>query len=89
MGLDDRIMRMIRSHHEKIDGSGYPDNLVGEEIHPYARIASVIDIFDALTTRRSYKDAISSFPALQLMRDEMSDKLDRDVFRALVVMLKP
>jgi len=79
---------VIRSHHEKIDGSGYPDGLDRDEIHPYARIAAVIDIFDALTTRRSYKDAIRSFSALQLMRDEMSDKLDRDVFRALVEMLK-
>jgi HD-GYP domain-containing protein (c-di-GMP phosphodiesterase class II) len=79
---------VIRHHHEKLDGSGYPDALRHESIHPYARIAAVIDIFDALTTRRSYKGALESFPALHLMRDEMSDKLDPEVFRALVLMLK-
>jgi len=79
---------VIRHHHEKLDGTGYPDGLKGDEIHVYARLAAIIDIFDALTTRRCYKDALRSFPALQLMRDEMSDKLDAEIFRALVLMLK-
>lgn len=52
-GYDD-IKQMIRSHHEKMDGTGYPDGLKGEEIPYFARILSVVDTFDAMTTQRSY-----------------------------------
>lgn len=52
-GYDD-IKKIIRSHHEKMDGTGYPDGLKGEEIPYFARILSVADTFDAMTTQRSY-----------------------------------
>lgn len=52
-GYDD-IKQMIRSHHEKMDGTGYPDGLKGDEIPYFARILSVADTFDAMTTQRSY-----------------------------------
>jgi len=54
--------RIARSHHEKWDGSGYPDGLVGEDIPPEARIAAVADVFDALRCQRCYKP---EFPLLQ------------------------
>ena len=49
--------RIARHHHECFDGRGYPDGLVGEEIPLEARITAVADVFDALTTRRCYKQA--------------------------------
>lgn len=52
-GYDD-IKQMIRSHHERMDGTGYPDGLKGEQIPYFARILSVVDTFDAMTTQRSY-----------------------------------
>ncbi|MEG1687321.1 MAG: HD domain-containing protein, partial [Angelakisella sp.] len=51
------VLRGIECHHEKYDGSGYPQGLVGENIHKYARIAAVADVFDALMHKRCYKDA--------------------------------
>lgn len=49
---------MIRSHHERWDGKGYPDQLIGEEIPLLARITSIADAFDAMTSSRSYREAI-------------------------------
>jgi response regulator RpfG family c-di-GMP phosphodiesterase len=48
---------IAHQHHEKYDGSGYPQGLKGEDIHPYARIVAVADVFDALTHKRCYKEA--------------------------------
>lgn len=52
------ILPIIRSHHERLDGSGYPDGLEGEGIPLTARILSVVDVYDALTTERPYKPAL-------------------------------
>jgi putative two-component system response regulator len=64
------VLPIIRSHHERWDGSGYPDGLRGEEIPLLARILQVADIYDALTTARPYKPAFSRSQALQIMQDE-------------------
>jgi HD-GYP domain-containing protein (c-di-GMP phosphodiesterase class II) len=86
-GLADVALDVTRHHHEKLSGSGYPDGLAGGEILPPVRICTIADIFDALTTRRSYKDAMGSFPALKLMRDELLDEIDRDLFQIFVEMM--
>lgn len=80
-------MDVVLHHHEKMNGAGYPEGLGDGKLSPYARICCICDIFDALTTKRSYKDALKSFPALQLMRDEMGGQLDPDIFRTFVKML--
>ncbi len=64
------VLPVIRSHHERWDGSGYPDGLKGEEIPLLARILQVADIYDALTTARSYKPAFSHSYALEIMFEE-------------------
>lgn len=61
---------LIRHHHEKMDGSGYPDRLKGDAISPLVRIVTVVDIYDALRSRRSYKDAFTIDKSLQIMWDE-------------------
>src|ERR1700727_873929 len=66
------VLPIIRSHHERWDGSGYPDGLRGEEIPLLARILQVADIYDALTTARPYKPALPHHEALQIMLDESS-----------------
>ncbi len=78
---------VVRHHHEKLTGSGYPDGLKGTEISQFVRICTIADIFDALTTQRSYKDALPSFPALKLMREEMSDEIDPALFGLFVGMM--
>jgi putative nucleotidyltransferase with HDIG domain len=60
---------IIRWHHEKYDGSGYPDGLKGEEIPLSAQIICIVDVYDALTTARSYKPAFSPVEALARMAD--------------------
>ena len=66
----DRVLPIIRHHHERWDGSGYPDGLRGDEIPLLARIMQLADIYDALTTLRPYKPALSSQEALQVIRNE-------------------
>ena len=64
------VLPIIRSHHERWDGTGYPDHLAGEEIPLLARILQVVDIFDALTTKRSYKPAFTMEQALEILKEE-------------------
>lgn len=64
------VLPVIRSHHEKLDGSGYPDGLKGDEIPLTARVLQVVDIFDALTTCRPYRKALSAKETFALMRKE-------------------
>jgi putative nucleotidyltransferase with HDIG domain len=63
------IKPIIRSHHERFDGSGYPDRLRGDEIPLSAQIIGIADVYDALTTTRSYRGAMSKEQALALMSD--------------------
>jgi len=84
---DTVVLDVTRHHHEKLDGRGYPDGLRDEEITPCARISAIADIFDALTTRRSYKDAIGSFAALKLMKGETAEQLDAEIFGTFVRMM--
>jgi len=65
------VLPIIRHHHEKQDGSGYPDGLRGEQIPLTARILQVTDIYDALTTDRPYRKALPLHKAFSIMRDEV------------------
>ncbi len=85
---DNRVLSGIRHHHEKVAGHGYPDRLGGESISKFARIIGVCDVFDALTTKRSYKEPMRSFDALLLMKNEMRDHLDMDVVNSFIRMLR-
>lgn len=66
------VLPIIRYHHERWDGTGYPDGLVGEEIPYIAQVFQVIDIYDALTSERPYKRAFSPEEALKIMAEETS-----------------
>jgi putative two-component system response regulator len=76
------ILAVIRHHHERMDGSGYPDGLRGEQIPVKARILQIADIYDALTTDRPYRIALSSQEALQILEHEgMQGWLDASLVR--------
>lgn len=64
------VLPIIRHHHERWDGSGYPDRLAGEAIPLTARILQVVDLFDAFTTQRPYKPAFTLDESIALMREE-------------------
>lgn len=66
-----QVLPIIRSHHEKQDGSGYPDGLKGEQVPLTARILQITDIYDALTTDRPYRKALSAEKAFAIMREEV------------------
>src|SRR5258706_12430313 len=65
------VLPIIRNHHERWDGSGYPDGLAGEDIPLTARILQVADIYDALITERPYKPALSTQEAFAVMEEEV------------------
>jgi putative two-component system response regulator len=69
----DAVRPIVRHHHERTDGLGYPDGLAGDQIPLLAHIVSVVDVFDALTTDRPYRKALSTATAYKMMRDEACD----------------
>lgn len=75
--VDKRVKEAVRYHHEKMDGSGYPDRIRGEEIPLYARITSITDIYDAMVSERSYKKAKIPFDILERLRENKFKGLDR------------
>ncbi len=80
----ERVIPLIRNHHEKLDGSGYPDKLGGKDIPLLVRITSVVDVFDALKTKRSYKDSLPLEKCLEILREEAGRGWwDRDVVESL------
>jgi len=64
------VLPLIRHHHERWDGSGYPDGLRGEGIPLVARIFQIVDIYDALTSERPYKRAFTVQEAMDILREE-------------------
>ncbi len=77
------ILEAVKHHHERYDGSGYPDHLTKSQISKSAAILAICDVFDALTSERPYRKKLSSFEALKLMlKDpEMSRKFNREYLK--------
>lgn len=75
-------------HHESMAGNGYPQKLAGSEIHAMARVVSVADTYDALTTKRSYNDPMKPTDAIELMAGKLSAKYDPNVMKALMAIFQ-
>lgn len=67
---------VVRCHHEKFDGSGYPNRIIGNDIPQNARIFAIADVFDAITSRRSYKEALTLDDAVEIIRQSQGNHLD-------------
>ena len=80
-GFEPEIIDVVRHHHEKLDGSGYPDALAGSEIGDLVRIVTICDIFSALTERRAYRAPLGITEAVTLMTG-MRGELDRALLHA-------
>jgi putative two-component system response regulator len=76
---------IVRGHHERWDGTGYPDKLAGEAIPLGSRVIAVADAFDAMTTDRPYRKALSSNQAWETLRQGAGDQWDKAVIEAFVV----
>lgn len=85
-GFSDNICNMVLYHHENYDGSGYPENLKGEEIPYGARIVRVCDVFAALTSERPYRKAFDQDTAMELMAEEFKN-FDMKIFLAFQKMI--
>lgn len=70
---------MVHQHHEKLDGSGYPLGLVGSEICLEAQMTAVVDVYDALTCKRPYREALSHEAAIRILREQAGSKLDGEL----------
>jgi putative two-component system response regulator len=85
----DRVRSIIRSHHERLDGRGYPDGLRGGAVPLLAQIAGIADVYDALTTERGYRSALSHPVALQMLFDEArAGKHDLTLLNEFVAVLE-
>jgi putative two-component system response regulator len=83
------VLPIIRHHHERHDGSGYPDHLRGSDIPLTARILQLADVYDALTTDRPYRKADTSDVALAIMHEEAARGWwDRDLLEAFRAMIR-
>jgi len=80
---DVMVLDVVQHHHEKLNGKGYPQGLAAGEISDNARVAAIVDIYDALTTSRPYRDAMTHDQAIELMENEfVPDEIDAGYFTA-------
>lgn len=90
VNVSDDMRTMILHHHERLDGSGYPNKLRGSEISIPARICAIVDTFDAITTNRAFQERKSSFDAFREMKQrEVPRRLDDTFFREFVLLFRP
>lgn len=76
MPLDERIKRAALMHHERCDGGGYPNGLSGDEIDEFAKIVSIADVYDALTSARIYRGPLCPFEGFQIMKENGYERFD-------------
>jgi len=81
---DNEILQMVRHHHERYDGNGYPDGLSGEQIPLGARILAVADTYDAMVSQRPYRSAMSRKEALDEIRRCTGTQFDPVVVTAFL-----
>lgn len=81
------IARIVRHHHERVDGLGYPDNLIGEEIPLLSRIIAVADAYNAMTSDRPYRDAMPSRVARLRLAQAVESQFDTTVVAAFEAVL--
>lgn len=77
--LDPRIKEAVLKHHERCDGSGYPSMYKSDNISEFAKIIAIADIYDAMTSKRSYREALCPFEVIRLFEDEGFQKYDAKI----------
>ena len=87
LGVYGPVAQIVRAHHERLDGRGYPDGLEGDEIPAIARIVAVAEVYDTLTAKDTYRDRMTSFQAMTEMRRVAGDQLDGRFVEALATLL--
>jgi putative nucleotidyltransferase with HDIG domain len=83
LGLPNEVLEAVKFHHEQFDGNGYPSGIKAEEIPVLARIISICDVFDALTSDRPYREAYSIKEAINIMQN-MENHFDPNLFSSFI-----
>ena len=78
------VAQIVYQHHERLDGSGYPSNLKGDQIHPWARIISVADVLDAMTSHRPYRPGMPHRTAIEELESGCGTRYDPQFVEALI-----
>lgn len=89
VGISEEIIDGVRHHHERIDGKGYPDGLKGDELHLFAKIIKIADVFDALTSKRQYKDAWEIDKALNIIYRGRGTEFDTEIANVFIEHMSP
>jgi putative nucleotidyltransferase with HDIG domain len=87
LGVYGPVAQIVRAHHERVDGRGYPDRLKGDEIPEIARIVAVAEVYDTLTAEDTYRDRMTSFQAITELRRVAGRQLDTRYVEALASLL--
>lgn len=85
--ISDAIKAACYEHHEMWGGGGYPQDISGNEIHPFGRIVALTDTYDAMTTQRSYNTPMKPTEALNMMKEKLSGRYDPDMLNAMYSVL--
>jgi HD-GYP domain-containing protein (c-di-GMP phosphodiesterase class II) len=88
-GIGARAKSVIRSHHERWDGAGYPEGIATEQISQFARIASVADVFDAVTSERPYATAAPQHVGVKIVKDGAGSAFDPEVVEVFLQVIAP
>lgn len=86
-GISDAIKAACYEHHEAWSGGGYPQDLSGQEIHPFGRLVALTDTYDAMTTQRSYNTPMKPTEALTMMKEKLSGRYDPEMLKAMYSIL--
>lgn len=82
--IPEEVLEIVLNHHERLNGEGYPNCRMGDEISRMTRIVSIVDVFDAMTSDRCYKDAFQAQHALNELYNMGPDELDQDLIEAFI-----
>jgi HD-GYP domain-containing protein (c-di-GMP phosphodiesterase class II) len=85
--ISDAVKATCFEHHESWSGNGYPQQLIGDEIHPFARIVAITDTYDAMTTQRSYNVPMKPLDAVNMMKEKLAGRYDPEILKAMYSVL--
>lgn len=88
IALNEELLAVIRAHHERYDGTGYPDHLKGEEVNIFAAIISVADAYDAMTSHRAYRAALSKDAAIEELKKNKAAQFNGRVVDVILQVLE-
>lgn len=89
VGISEEIIDGVRHHHERVDGKGYPDGLDGKELNLFAKIIKIADVFDALTSKRQYKEEWEIEKALNIIYKGRGTEFDTEIANVFIEHMSP